>query len=182
MPALPRMLAAALAFAAAPAPAQIPAGFHAGPVIPDYGPVAAVDADRPIPPGSAFRISFDVAERAKPGSRGKQLESAARLLNMLAEAGVDPGKVAVALVVHGPATIDLLRADAYAARSDGAANANAGLIAALADKGVAIILCGQSAAALGVKKDQLLPGVSLALSVMTAHALLQQDGYTLNPF
>jgi len=27
-----------------------------------------------------------------------------------------------------------------------------------------------------------LPGVTMALSAMTAHALLQQDGYTLNPF
>ena len=28
----------------------------------------------------------------------------------------------------------------------------------------------------------LLPGVEMSLSAMTAHALLQQDGYTLNPF
>jgi len=28
----------------------------------------------------------------------------------------------------------------------------------------------------------LLPNVEMALSAMTAHALLQQDGYTLNPF
>jgi len=28
----------------------------------------------------------------------------------------------------------------------------------------------------------LLPGVEMALSAMTAHAILQQEGYTLNPF
>ena len=43
-------------------------------------------------------------------------------------------------------------------------------------------MCGQSAAGQGVKKTDLLPGVELALSAMTAHALLQQQGYTLNPF
>ena len=33
-----------------------------------------------------------------------------------------------------------------------------------------------------VTNDDLLPGVELALSAMTMHALLQQKGYTLNPF
>jgi len=28
----------------------------------------------------------------------------------------------------------------------------------------------------------LAPGVEMTLSAMTAHALLQQDGYTMNPF
>jgi hypothetical protein len=28
----------------------------------------------------------------------------------------------------------------------------------------------------------ILPGVEMALSAMTAHALLLQQGYTLNPF
>lgn len=45
-----------------------------------------------------------------------------------------------------------------------------------------VILCGQSAAASGIERVDLLPGVEMALSAMTAHALLQQDGYTLNPF
>jgi intracellular sulfur oxidation DsrE/DsrF family protein len=47
---------------------------------------------------------------------------------------------------------------------------------------VRFILCGQSAAANGVKKADLIEGVELHLSAMTAHALLQQDGYTVNPF
>tara|TARA_Y100000588_G_scaffold170524_1_gene184375 strand:+ start:507 stop:614 length:108 start_codon:yes stop_codon:yes gene_type:complete len=33
-----------------------------------------------------------------------------------------------------------------------------------------------------VKQQQLIPGVQMALSAMTAHAQLQQQGYTLNPF
>ena len=61
-------------------------------------------------------------------------------------------------------------------------NPNVALIDALREKGVRIIICGQSAAAYGVKKDDFYTGVELALSAMTAHALLQQDGYTVNPF
>jgi hypothetical protein len=33
-----------------------------------------------------------------------------------------------------------------------------------------------------VAAEQLIPGVKMALSAMTAHAQLQQQGYTLNPF
>jgi hypothetical protein len=34
----------------------------------------------------------------------------------------------------------------------------------------------------GIEPDSLLPGVRLSLSAMTTFALLQQDGYTVNPF
>ena len=47
---------------------------------------------------------------------------------------------------------------------------------------VRVILCGQSAAAYDVKNDELVNGVEVELSAMTAHALLQQKGYTMNPF
>ena len=55
-------------------------------------------------------------------------------------------------------------------------------IEALLAEDVRFILCGQSAAALGIQRQSLAPGVQMALSAMTAHALLQQQGYTLNPF
>jgi len=56
------------------------------------------------------------------------------------------------------------------------------LIKALTGKGVRIIVCGQSATYYDIENEDLLPNVEMALSAMTAHALLQQDGYTLNPF
>ncbi len=101
---------------------------------------------------------------------------------MHARAGVPLENIQVAVVVHGKASEDLLSADEYARRRDGAENANIELIAALVDKGMRVILCGQSAAAYGISNDMLAPGVEMALSAMTAHALLQQDGYTVNPF
>ena len=72
---------------------------------------------------------------------------------------------------------DLVTDDRY-----GSENANAGLIAALIDAGVSIQLCGQTAAYRDIAKSDLLPGVGLSLSAMTAHAELQQRGYSLNPF
>jgi len=61
-------------------------------------------------------------------------------------------------------------------------NANADLIKTLIAYGVEIYVCGQSAAYYSVDNEDLLPDVKMALSAMTAHALLQQKGYTLNPF
>ena len=56
------------------------------------------------------------------------------------------------------------------------------MLAALMDKGVRFIVCGQSAAYYDVTNDGLLPGVEMALSAMTAHAVLDTEGYALNPF
>ena len=155
-----------------------PEDFHAGELIPDFGKVATVEAAPAIPEGSEFKIVFDVSDAAEPGKINRQLDSAARFLNMHAEAGVPADKLHIAIVVHGGAAMDLVIDDKY----PGEANANAGLIAALVKAGVKIGLCGQTAAYRGIAAEDLLPGVNLALSAMTLHAQWQQAGYTLNPF
>ena len=146
--------------------------FTTGPVIENYGPVADVDVTLPVPKDAVFRHSFDVGEGAQDGELNRTLVSAARFINMHARAGVDADNIKVAVVVHGKAVHDV----------SSEASGSAGLVAALIDQGVRIIVCGQSAAYYDVTTDDLLPGVEMALSAMTAHALLQQQGYTLNPF
>ncbi len=91
---------------------------------------------------------------------------------MHARAGVPEKNIRVAVVVHGKAVHEV--ADEK--------SASAPLIAALTEQGVRIIVCGQSAAYYNVKREDLLENVEMALSAMTAHALLQQQGYTINPF
>jgi intracellular sulfur oxidation DsrE/DsrF family protein len=146
--------------------------FSTGPVIEGYGPVADIDVTQPVPKDVVLRHSFDVAEQADDGSLNRTLVSAARFINMHARAGVDADRIKVAVVVHGTAVHDV----------SSETSGSAGLVAALLDHGVRIIVCGQSAAYYDVSKDDLLTGVEMALSAMTAHALLQQQGYTLNPF
>lgn len=165
----------------APAPDPM-ANFHPGTVIPAYGKVATIaDADMKPAADAEFHVAFDVST-AKESTLNRTLEGAARFLNMHAEAGVPAHHQHLAIVVHGPAVFDVSSAAAYDRKYPGATNPNAALVAALKGQGVRIIVCGQSAAAQGVAKADLLPGVELALSAMTAHALLQQEGYTLNPF
>ena len=124
---------------------------------------------------------FDVTDRATPGQLNRTIDSAARFINMHVEAGIPVADIHVAIVVHGGAYVDLLTRDAYAARHDGAVNGSAPAIAELTAHGVDIWLCGQTAVAQQITRDDLLPGVGLSLSAMTAIALLQQQGYTLNP-
>jgi len=157
-------------------------GFHAGTVFPNFGKVATVEADMTIPKRAKFKILFDAGSGAPSGELNRTLTSAARFINMHAEAGVAEKNMKIAAVFHGSASFDVTKDDYYGNKHEGSSNANAALIKALTDKGVRVILCGQSAAFHGITNEDLLPGVEMALSAMTAHALLQQEGYTLNPF
>ncbi len=146
--------------------------FNAGPVIEDFGPHAAIAGATAIPEDAVFKVSFDTSKKADDGLANRTLTSAARFINMHAAAGVDPTDISLAVVIHGMAVKDVV--------SD--AEANLTLIDALVARNVRIIVCGQSAVYYGVTETDLAPGVEMALSAMTAHALLQQNGYTLNPF
>lgn len=155
--------------------------FHPGPLIGEFGNIASIDSDLPIPEESVFKVSFDVAKQADAGKINRNLESAARFLNMHVEAGMDTEQLSVAIVVHGGASKDLLKKDVYEKRL-GTTSANAALLESLMQHGVQVMLCGQTAAYYDIDKKDLIPGVQMSLSAMTAHALLQQQGYTLNPF
>ena len=156
--------------------------FKTGPVFEEFGPHAPVEGAAQIPVDTTFAIAFDVAKAAEDGTRNRGFESAARFINMHVAAGVPEENIRIAVVVHGKASMDLLSDAAWAARDKGEANPSGAMIRAMLDHGVRFILCGQSGAAHGVSKDDLIPGVEVELSAMTAHALLQQDGYTVNPF
>ena len=175
------LVLAAMAMAT-PAVAQDLSAFTAGPVFEEFGPTAPVDTTMEIPADIEFKVAFDTAAGAETGKLNPSLESAARFINMHVKAGVPLENIKIAMVVHGKASEDLLGTIEYAKRRDGAENANIALIAALVDKGMRVILCGQSAAAYGISNEMLAPGVEMALSAMTAHAILQQEGYTVNPF
>ncbi len=177
------VVAAATLSLATPATAQdLPEGFATGPVFEDFGPHAPVEGIPTFPLPTEFRHSFDVVQRS-PERRNRGFESAARFVNMHAANGVRVDRIEVAVVVHGGAVLDLLTDDALIAREgEEEPNASGAMVRAMLDHGVRFIVCGQSAAAQGVAHEDLISGVEMALSAMTAHALLQQRGYTVNPF
>ena len=150
--------------------------FVAGTAVPGFGKSAPVEGVS-LPADATFKVAFDVTDAAPADDVNKGFNTAARFLNMHAAAGVPAENMSVAIVVHGPAASDLLTAEKL-----GHANPSAPLIAELLAAGASIQLCGQTAAARDFAPEDLLPGITVSLSAMTSHALLQQDGYTLNPF
>ena len=168
---------------ATPAAAQDMSAFTTGPVFEDFGPHASVEITDPLPADTHLRHSFDVASAAEGGRFNRGFESAARFVNMHAANGVNPDRIDVAVVVHGGAVLDLLTDEAWAARDlEGDTNPGGANVREMLDAGVRFIVCGQSAAGQGVANEDLIEGVEVSLSAMTAHALLQQQGYTVNPF
>lgn len=155
--------------------------FTTGPAIEKFGPVAEVETDFSIPDGAVLKHAFDVSKQAEQGELNRTLASAARFINMHARAGMPTENLKLAVVIHGGAVKDVANT-AYYKKAVGGVNANAALIETLIEYGVQIIVCGQSATYYDVKNTDLSPGVQMALSAMTAHAVLQQEGYTLNPF
>lgn len=156
--------------------------FHPGTVIADFGNVASVEADLQIPEGTKFKICFDVGKQATPGKINSTFESAARFINMHVEAGIPLENIQLAIVVHGGASLDVTTDAFYGAQYAGRGNPSEAAVATLQKHKVKFFICGQSAAWQKIGKSDLLPGVKVALSAMTAHALLDQEGYSLNPF
>lgn len=154
-----------------------------GPVIEGFGPVY------PAPPGAwnleagrSHRVAMDVATAPDdPGATNRHIESAARFLNMNARAGVPASGIEFAVVLHGSAARAALTDEAYR-RRHGGANPDGALIEALAAAGVRFYLCWQSAAHAGFDEAAVRPEVSIAVSAMSAHVRLQQEGYALIPF
>lgn len=154
-----------------------------GPILDDFGPVyfnGEVDLLTPL--DRDFKALFDVSEAAsEPDAASPAIESAARFLNMHAQAGVPRQRLGAAIVLHGGAARYGLSHAAYRQRYE-VDNPNLPLIEALRSVGVRIAVCGQTAAARGYAKDELAEPVELALSAMTAVKVLQDEGYQIVSF
>jgi len=163
--------------AAAPAPAR-----QAGPVIEKFGAVFDVPNPGLLPPKDQdLKLRFDVNQGPEPGELNAGFDTVARFLNMHARAGVPRERLKVALVIHGTAGKDTLTNEAYRKRYS-KDNPNIALLDALKAAGVRVYLCGQTSVSRNLPRAEVTPAATIALSAMTAHLVLQNEGYALNPF
>jgi intracellular sulfur oxidation DsrE/DsrF family protein len=162
--------------------AQAPAAARTGPTIRGFGAVYDVPApDLKPAPDLHYKVVFSVRDAGEsPSTVNRALDSAARYLNLQASAGVPRDHTKVVVVLHGAAGGDALNNEAYRARFGGD-NPNLALLAQLQDAGAEVYLCGQTAAARGLPRTALAPGVKMALSAMTAFSTLALQGYTIMP-
>ena len=154
-----------------------------GPVIPDYGAVWPIDdPDYATSLEEPLKVVFDIMNSpGLPNSLNTSIETAARFLNMHAQAGVPLENLKVALVVHNNASKDIITSEAYLERY-GVANPNEKMIMDLLNAGVQVIFCGQSSLSRGFPRSQTIDGVQCGLSAMTALIQLQNEGYRLIKF
>lgn len=155
--------------------------FMAGPVLKNYGKHATVQQDLIFDKNSVFKVAFDISEQAKVGDINRKIDTLARFINMHVANGVPAKNIHLALVVHGKAGFDLLKGPLYQEKFQ-LNNANNALLQELMNNQVTVYLCGQSAAYFDITNEMIQPGVKMALSALTAHAVLQNQGYKVNPF
>lgn len=151
------------------------------PAIKDFGFFYNVPSHAPITQNTHFKIAFDVGKGAQKGEQNNGMNSLARFINMHIAHGIKPENIELALVIHGSASVDVLDNNTYKNRFE-VDNKNQSLIEQLLANNTVVYVCGQSATHYKVAPEQLIKGVKMSLSAMTAHAQLQQQGYTLNPF
>jgi intracellular sulfur oxidation DsrE/DsrF family protein len=155
---------------------------QSGPLIQSTGRTVQVDdATFRIPDGHVFRTVYEinVADTAGPN---QQLGTIARYVNLHARHGIPKERVHAAAVVHGTGWMSLLSDSAYGARFGGRANPSKRLVEELLANNVQLVMCGQTAGFRGVKREELLPGVQLAISAMTALSVFQSQGYQFIPW
>jgi intracellular sulfur oxidation DsrE/DsrF family protein len=149
-----------------------------GKVIPDFGETFKVENPEIATDTTAtFKVIFDVSKSPENKTEiNSNLVTAARFLNMHAEAGMSISQLKVAITIHGDAWKDVLTDSMYLEKF-GSENPNTELIKQLKTAGVDIILCGQTADYRNVSRSDTNPDVKFALSAMTALLQYQNNGY-----
>lgn len=172
------LLTGALAAQGAPPPGVVPNG----PVIKSGGASALVE--RPsfqAPANHEFKIVWEI-NVGNEKDQNAQLGTLARFYNLHVRHGVPLERLHAAAVVHGTGWISLLNDSAYAARYGGGTNPSKALVEELLAAGAQLVVCGQTAAFRGLKQEELMPGVKMGISAMTALSTFYAQGYNLQPW
>ncbi|HJO37104.1 MAG: DsrE family protein [Vicinamibacterales bacterium] len=153
-------------------------GADLGPVIDTSGFVFAVeDPDFTLPPDQQFKVVFGVdAIPDGPEATNRFLDRVTRFINMHVEAGVPRENLDLVVMLYGGGTGTGLSNAAYREQF-GVDNPNTALLRNLADAGVEIFACAQSAQLLGMTREQFAGPVGWAHSAMTVFAALDHQGY-----
>ncbi len=174
----------AVALAQTPTPAPLPGQQMSGPVIQSTGMSFKVDdVTFVIPAGHTFKALFVINAGGGDSLKiNEQVMTIARYVNLHARNGIPGNRVQAAAVFHANGWPALLTDSAFAARFGGKPNPSRRLIEELVQQGAQLVLCGQTAGNRGIRRDELLPGVKVAISAMSATVYLQSQGYQLIPW
>jgi len=155
-----------------------------GPVITAAGPSFIVEAPTFTAPSRLeMKAVFEIdAGGGDTLNVNPQLVTMARFFNIHARNGVAEQQLKAAAVFHSAGWTALLSDSSFAARFGGKPNPSRKLVQELLQHGAVLVLCGQTAGARNVSRADLLPGVKVSTSAMTAMLVLQNEGYRLIPW
>ncbi|TWT61691.1 DsrE family protein [Rubinisphaera italica] len=153
---------------------------YVNPAIKDYGKVVQLP-NAAHQPRDGSRIVVDITKGGDSDKLNPAIEKVCRFVNIYAGAGKESAKVDIAVVLHGDATLAILRNDAYSTRFSSKANPNLKCLSELQKAGVKVYVCGQSLIGKGAKPSEVTEQVDVAVSALTALVNLQADGYAYLP-
>ena len=183
-----RITCAILAACAAPRTSSgqppLPGQQMSGPVIQSTGMSFKVeDPTFTIPAGHSFKALFIINAGGGDSARvNEQVMTMARYFNLHARNGIPDDRVKAAAVFHGNGWPAILNDSAFAARFGGKPNPSRRLVEELLQHGATLVLCGQTAGNRGIRREELLPGVKVAMSAMSAAEYLQSEGFHIIPW
>ncbi|GEM_PF-733929 len=148
------------------------------PLIKNYGRILDLENVELKPdPDREYKIVIElVHDMKKPKRLNFSANNIARLINLHAIGGVKPENLKVAVVVHAQATNSMVNQEAYQKKYD-VESPYVDFYKELAEAGVDLVVCGQSLNLFGQKPENVLPGVKVATSALTAVSTYQLKGY-----
>jgi intracellular sulfur oxidation DsrE/DsrF family protein len=162
----------------------LPGQQMSGPLIQSTGMSFKVeDPTFVIPANHVFKALFIINAGGGDSVKvNEQVITMARYFNLHARNGIAADRVKAAAVFHGNGWPAILNDSAFAARFGGKPNPSRRLVEELLQHGATLVLCGQTAGNRGIRREELLPGVKVAISAMSATEFLQSEGYQLIPW
>lgn len=153
------------------------------PFISQYGDVTEVPyAVDVIDKKVEYKILVDIVSAApNPKEVSEYFENIARIANLHVAGGVNPKKLKMIAVVHGPAVPFILNNETYNQKF-GVNNPNLPLFKALKEAGIPLYVCGQTLFKRKVDPSMLAPEFEAVLSAITTITTYKAKGYTVLKF
>lgn len=144
-------------------------------------PVMNID-NLPVPNGK-YKLMIELSSGIKDKNDSDNINNvngmlygAGRQLNLHLAAGIPRKNIDMVLVVHGFILNSLLNNEAYQKKYH-TDNPNIPIVEELQKAGVKFVACGQSMFYMNIKKEELIPGIKVALSAQTALSTYQLKHY-----
>lgn len=131
-----------------------------------------------------YKLIFDFAvgnaDDLKNGNINPGIQELIRIINLHKASGIPEDRMDIVVVIHGPGTMSFLGNDDYKKRF-GISNPNLDLINQLKQKGIKLVVCGQTLALREIELDKMVTGMRKAYAARTTLSTYQLKGYVLFP-